>query len=279
MPVIYADILLVLNWLIDYLLLSATAALMHLPSRTWRLVLASFLGGCSACTALIPSLSPLISTAVRLITAGGMTWIAFPWHGGKEWLRRTAVMFILSSALAGLAFALWYFAAPDGFFVLNGAIYYHVSPLTLTVLSVIGYGALWLFGHLFHRQAPANRLYRLMIDAGNGEVSITALYDTGCHLTEPFSGKPVIIAKREAVAATLPAQNTRWIPFETLSGDGLLPAYPLQRAAVVLPGGRQQELGSIYLAVTDRLGQSECDALFGTDVGALIKKEKESIGI
>ena len=39
MPVIYLDVLVVLNWFIDFLLLSSTSRILRLPFKRWRLVL------------------------------------------------------------------------------------------------------------------------------------------------------------------------------------------------------------------------------------------------
>ena len=49
MPVIYLDVLVVLNWFIDFLLLSSTSRILRLPFKRWRLVLGALLGGISSC--------------------------------------------------------------------------------------------------------------------------------------------------------------------------------------------------------------------------------------
>ena len=44
MPVIYIDVLLALNLWIDFILLLATARILRLPRRRWRMVLGALLG-------------------------------------------------------------------------------------------------------------------------------------------------------------------------------------------------------------------------------------------
>ena len=45
MPIVYADVLVALNWVIDFLLLSATALFLHIPLNRVRVTLSSLIGG------------------------------------------------------------------------------------------------------------------------------------------------------------------------------------------------------------------------------------------
>ncbi len=56
MPVIYLDVLVVLNWFIDFLLLSSTSRILRLPFKRWRLVLGALLGGISSCLIFLPAM-------------------------------------------------------------------------------------------------------------------------------------------------------------------------------------------------------------------------------
>ena len=49
MPVIYIDVLLALNLWIDFILLLATARILRLPRRRWRMVLGALLGAATSC--------------------------------------------------------------------------------------------------------------------------------------------------------------------------------------------------------------------------------------
>lgn len=69
MPVIYLDVLVVLNWFIDFLLLSSTSRILRLPFKRWRLVLGALLGGISSCLIFLPAMPFYLSMLVKL--AGG----------------------------------------------------------------------------------------------------------------------------------------------------------------------------------------------------------------
>ena len=72
MPVIYLDVLVVLNWFIDFLLLSSTSRILRLPFKRWRLVLGALLGGISSCLIFLPAMPFYLSMLVKL-AAGSLS--------------------------------------------------------------------------------------------------------------------------------------------------------------------------------------------------------------
>ena len=66
MPVIYIDVLLALNLWIDFILLLATARILRLPRRRWRMVLGALLGAATSCLIFLPDLPTAAATAVKL---------------------------------------------------------------------------------------------------------------------------------------------------------------------------------------------------------------------
>ena len=293
MPVIYLDVLLALNLFIDFLLLTATGRILRLARKRWRLVLGAGVGAASCCLVLVPALPGPLSLLFKLAAACLIIRVAFRWQGVRAYIKQLLVFLVASSVFAGLAFALWFFAAPDGFYVLDGVVYYNASPLLLAALTVVSYFALSLYERFTRKRAPEGRDYRLMIDAGAGKAVLRALYDTGHHVTDVFSGSPVAIVRYEALAPCLPEElrqavrgamsrggaiedaavksRLRMIPLRTVSGTGLLPAFQPRSAVLGTPAGRSADVTGIYLAVCDTLGRGEYDALIGTDIVSLLE--------
>lgn len=59
---------------------------------------------------------------------------------------------LLSALFGGVAYALWFFAAPAGFYVVGGVVYYDVSPLMLTALTVVSYAAVSVWDRLTRKE-------------------------------------------------------------------------------------------------------------------------------
>lgn len=307
MPVIYIDVLLALNLFIDFLLLLATVRILRISYRRWRLVLGALFGSICSTLIFLPDLNMVLSTAVKLVSAAMIMLISFKWMGVMAYIKQLTVFFVISTLFAGVAMAVWFFAAPTGFYVQGGIVYYDVDPLTLVILTVISYGVIWAYDRVTQKKQPKNRDYRLLIDCGGGTAGVRALYDTGNGLTELFSGSPVVVVRYAAIASVLPpalqqalrTQASGWktgedagdeeaapavgdtavrtavrsrlrlVPFQSVGGNGLLPAFQPAHITVVAQNGASRDITGAYVAVCDTLGRGEYEALIGSDIADL----------
>lgn len=273
---LYLDILLLLNWWIDYLLLLGVRRTLGGGGRPWRLALGALVGALSCLVLFLPPLSVWLSLAFKLAAALLMVLVAFRWQGWAGLLRRTLLLFILSAGLAGLCGALYFFVAPAGFYVVNGVVYYAFPPLLLVGLTVVCYGLLTLSDWLTRRRAPRQHTFTVEVTQGERLVSFLCLYDTGNHLVEPFSGFPVLVVERDVVQQLRPVPDSadsiptgegwRLIPYETVGGGGLLPAFIPQKIVVHTPKGHHA-VRDCYVAVCPRLGRGEYRGLMGSALG------------
>ena len=274
--VIYIDILLALNWWIDFLLLLGVRRAMGGGVRSWRLALGALVGALSCFVLFLPPMSVWLSLLIRLLAAALMVTVAFRRRSWQDWGRRVILLFALSAGLAGLCGALYFFLAPQGFYVFNGVMYYSVPPLLLVALTVVCYGLLWLSEQLLRRRAPKEHLFRVRLTHEGRTVTFPCLYDSGNHLVEPFSGRPVLVVERGVAEELLPVPpsvedmpaQTGWrlIPYDTLGGSGLLPAF-LTDSATVLRRDTEHRLPECYVAVCERLGRGEYSGLMGSELG------------
>lgn len=270
--VIYIDILFALNWWIDFLLLLGVRRATGGSGQSWRLAVGALVGAVSCLVLFLPPLSVWVSLLIRLAAAVLMVTVAFGCRR-QGWMRRVAVLFALSAGLAGICGALYFFLAPAGFYVFNGVVYYSVPSLLLVALTVVCYGLLWLFEQVLRRRAPREHLFRVSLAYADRCVTFSCLYDSGHHLIEPFSGKGVLVVERQVAEDLLTAipsvadlpTGWRLIPYNTLGGDGLLPAF-LPTSATAWIHGQEHELPSCYVAVCDSLGRGEYQGLMGADM-------------
>lgn len=272
---IYIDLLVALNWWIDYLLLLGVRRALGGGARPWRLVIGALVGAMFCLVLLLPELPLWADLLIKLAGAVAMVLVAFRWQGWRGLARRSFLLFVLSAGLAGLCGLLYFFVAPQGFYVFNGVVYYAVSPLLLVALTVACYGVMWLSERYLRRRAPQGRLYRVSLTMGERSVVFPCLYDSGNHLVEPFTGKPVLVMERETLSPLLEVPDPeclpvghgwRLVPYDTLGGSGLLPAF-LPDKLVVMTRSGLVELSGCYIAVCDSLGRGEYHGLMGSALG------------
>ena len=218
MKTVYLDELFLLNLVIDYFLLLATARICALPFRRGRFAAAAALGGLWCSLALVPALSFLRLPVMHPVLALGMTLIAF---GRERRIFRCFFAFLGVSALFGGA-------------VYAAALYRGISSsgpllrLDMRVL-VLSFALCWAVVSLVFRRSAKNAaraLREVTLERKGRQVSFRALEDTGNDLYDPLTGCAALVAEADALDALFPE-----IPPACLRGS---PA----DAVVRLPGSR-----------------------------------------
>ena len=98
---VYLDLVVLLNFLVDFLLLLGTNRLAGFPSEGKRLVSAAALGGLYSAGCMLPGFRFLGNILWRLVSLAGIAGIAFGWN--RSTLKRCGVFVLLSMALGGIA--------------------------------------------------------------------------------------------------------------------------------------------------------------------------------
>ena len=202
MTVIYVDTLFLLNATVDYLLLLAAARLAGEPLARLRFLLGAALGGLYAVAIFLPGLSFLARPPCRLAAAVLMVLAAF-WKS-RRLLRQVVIFLALSCAFGGGVLAIGLLGG-RGLTLSNGVLYSGMD-LKIVLLSAAGcYGALTLlFQRTGRHTAAAGELRPVRLTLGERQVSLIALVDTGNTLTDPATGRPVLVAEADCVEELLP---------------------------------------------------------------------------
>lgn len=256
MTVVYIDEVFLLNAVIDYLLLLSAAKLAGEPLYRGRMALGAVLGGLYAAGVFLPGLGFLSHPACKAAAAVGMCLLAF---GSSRLLLRVSLVFLgVSAAFGGGVLALQLFwGAPA------------VLDLKTVLLSAAG---CYLFITLIFRRTARHtggELASAELTLGGKRCRLTALVDTGNTLTDPATGRPVMVAEGERATPLFPAgeapgpeelsdpvaalarrekDGRRWrlLPYRAVGVDhGLLLAVRVDRAMV---GG--EDYGPILVALS-----------------------------
>lgn len=274
---IYADIFVIVNLYIDFFLLWCVRGFLRLPAKTWRLVAGGLAGALCALAGLLP-LPPWLALLAGGGAALGAAAAAFCPMAWRVLLRAWLCLWAFSFLLAGFFLFLIRFFAPRHVAVVGSAIYLDLSLPLLLAFTCAAYGAFWAFGRLFPRESAILRLCRLRVENQGACVEITAKADTGNALREPFSGLPVVVCEAAAIKPAAPAaawgfletgaapqagDGLRLVPYESLGGSGVLPAFRPERVVDTKTG---REL-PCYLALhKQRLSSGQFAALYNPDL-------------
>ena len=110
---------------------------------------------------------------------------------------------------------------------------------------------------LRRKRKNVQRFYEVLVGQGEAEVKLTALYDTGNGLMDPYVKEPVHIVSKETLKA-IGGEETfafRLLPFSSVGcKDGMLKAFSVERIRI-LGDGAAYEISPAVLALAE-------DALF-----------------
>lgn len=229
--VVYADGVMGLNFLVDWLLLLGVNRLAGYPPGAGRTAAAAAVGGGYAGICLIPGLSFLSSFFWQMASLGLISVTAFGFS--RSAFSRGMLFVLLSMAMGGLAVSV---QAGDflGLVLCAGA---------LALLCRMG----------FRGHSPGRQLVPVRIWHQGKSVELLALRDTGNTLRDPVTGERILVADAgvaeellgiPAALLTDPVEavrqgnvpGMRLIPCHTVGSSGFLLAYRLERVEV---GGKR----------------------------------------
>lgn len=268
--VIYADILIVINIIVNYLLLRASAAITGCQFKAVRFLLASAAGGVFSLVIFIENIPVWLNAIIKTVFLLIMVFIAFGAKSLKSFLKCCGAFFLSNFAFAGIMLALNFTVMPNASIYKNGVVYFDIDIFTLTVAAVACYAILSLISRFTKSKIPQKSIYPIRITYGEKSVEGKALFDSGNSLCDCFSGKPAIIAEKDFVKKIYAQneltdmKNFRLIPFSTIQSGGALPAFMADKAAIMTEGN-WLEAEDIYIAVTEKkIVSGGYSALIGT---------------
>lgn len=257
--IVYADILIILNLAVDYILLRAAAFLQHLNPPLWRMLLSSLAGGISSLYIFLPPQGAVLDILFRTAVCAAMTFICFGFGKIKRFLRSFGVFLLVTFGYGGAMTALWYLLKPSGMTVINSVVYFNISPAVLIFSSVAAYFLLRLLSLIFSGTSKLAERCEITVSAGSNSITMEGIVDTGNSVEDIFGGGEVIIADGEYVKTlfgeTDPALNKeiqsryRVMPCGTVTGGGTLEAFRCD-TALVSDGKRNVRLNKPILAIS-----------------------------
>lgn len=237
---LYADVVLLNNFAMDFLLLTAVKKLLRLETRRFGCILAALTGAVYSLVILLLPF-PLAFWQVFLVSIGMsilMAALAFRLKGRKELLRAVSGLYFASVMAAGVMELFRLLGCFSAFWLYGLALFLSVW-LSFRLWGMVSACAL--------RQ---KNLYQVELWLGEKKQTVTALLDTGNHLTEPISGEPVSILWGGAAKELLnESEGIFCIPFHSVGREhGVLLAVRADRMEIQMEGFRQV-IENPYIAV------------------------------
>lgn len=232
---VYVDVLLVVNLIVDFFLLKITFKLLKTDPKPIRVLISSGIGAVSSLYIFFPESTAFINITYQLIIGSLIMLTALGFKSLKYFLRSVAVFFTVTCVYGGIMTALWQVLKPKGMVINNSVVYFNISPLVLILSTVSGYFLYLFLNKIFALPSKTAKKCSLNLYALGKSVGLTGIIDTGNSITDVLSNSEIIIVDK-AVAVSLlgtedfsndPLYATRYrtIPCETVMGRSLLEGF------------------------------------------------------
>ena len=215
---IFVDVVAILNFLVDFLLILGTNRLTGFQPDYGRAAASAALGGVYGASCLLPGFWFLAGIHWRAVCLFLMAVIAFGWN--RSALQRGSIFVLLSMALGGIALGMGQGSA---------------------MMLILSAGVTWLLCRISFRGSVGGGEYvTVKLFWEEKQMSIIALKDTGNTLRDPLTGEQVLVAGAdigEKLLGLTPHQLCH--PIETLttakiSGLRLIPYHAVGQPGAML---------------------------------------------
>lgn len=233
--VVYVDVLLVVNLIVDFFLLKITFKLLRVNPKPIRVLISDLLGAISSLYIFFPESTAFINITVQLVISSLMMLSALGFKTLKYFLRAVGVFFAVTCVYGGIMTALWQVLKPKGMVINNSVVYFNISPVVLIAFTAVGYFLYLFLSKILVLPSKTAKRCSLTLYALGKSVGLTGIIDTGNSITDILSNGEIIIVDKAVVMSLLgtedilsdPVYATRYrtVPCETVMGRSLLEGF------------------------------------------------------
>ncbi len=216
---VYLDLILIVNFLFDFIILLSTSILLKRNIKIFKIILGALFGSLTTISLFI-KLNSIELFLFKFIISIFMILITFNFKNIRYFIRNIYYLYVVSIVLGG---SLYFINNQIGYkndgilFINNGV---HINVVLAIILSPIVL-------HIYIKQlkllrSDYNKYYKIKIVMESKNIyEFNAFLDTGNKLVDPYKRRPIILV-RENIIKDSDINRTILVPYYTISGEGLL---------------------------------------------------------
>lgn len=240
---IYVDLVLLLNFAFDFLLLTSVSIILRRNISLNKLLLGSFLGSLSILTLFFPITNTqlfLIKITISIL----MTILTFGYKDLKYTLRNLFYLYSASLILGG------------GLYALNIQTTFHnnglsvsTNKMNLNFIFLIMFSPIIIYSYTKQAILLKNtysNYYKVDVHLKNNKIiHCNAFLDTGNKLKDPYQKRPIILINKKALIHDINEFEMILVPYMTVNNTGLLQCIPIHKIQIHGIGSRENVLVGI----------------------------------
>ncbi len=225
---IYVDLVLALNFFLDFLLLIGVSLILKRNTKIIRLILGATLGSISILSLFIP-VSSLLLFIIKIIISIIMSLASFGFKNIRYTLNNLVYLYLLSIILGGFLYCI-----NDEFsYKREGLIFFH-NGFSINIILVLIISPIIIFVYVKKSRKlkeEYSKYYEVAITLLNGKkISLTGFLDTGNTLYDPYQKRPILVINK----SVLNGYNPRCIlvPCYTVNKESMMRCFRIKKIVV-----------------------------------------------
>jgi len=221
---IYLDLIFLLNFLFDFLLLTCVSVILRRNVKLKRIFLGAFAGSLSIFL-LFLKINNIELFILKIMISLVMVLLTFEYRDLKYTARNLLYLYTSSILLGGFLYLL----NVEFSYKQDGLIFYH-SGLSINwiVLLLLGPFILYLYGkQALHLKYHYSNYYQVDIYFKDGLIlSLNGYMDSGNKLYDPYRHRPIVLMNQNN---HILEENYIFVPYDALNYHGLLKCIPTEK--------------------------------------------------
>ena len=216
---IYLDLVLILNFIFDFLLLTSVSVFLRRNVSLTRLIIGSFLGSVSIFS-LFLNINSFQLFLIKLFISVIMCLTTFSYRNLKYTSKNMFYLYTTSMILGGFL----YFLNVEFAYKQVGLVFYH-NGLSINVIVLIVLSPVILYFYSKQIKELKNNYsnyYKVKIKINNHIIRCNGFLDTGNKLEDPYFHKPVIILDKRKIVFDINEFEMILVPIITANGTSLI---------------------------------------------------------
>ena len=217
---VYIDIILIVNFLFDLLILSGTRYLLKRKTSFYRIIIASLFGEISIILIFLP-LSPISLFLSKLLISIFMLLVAFSYKNYTYFKNNFLYFYLLSIILGGITYFLkTSFRIKSNDLLSNVIVLLLISPYLICKYYI----------KMREYKININLRHNIDIYINNRKYSYLAYIDTGNRLKDPYKRRPVILVNDKKLKFKY--EESILVPFKTLNNSGVVKCMKIDKVVL-----------------------------------------------
>lgn len=270
--IIYADILVVTNMLVNYFLLLIAAKLDKIQFKSLRIILSAFIGGISSLYILLQIDNTFIDFSVKTVLCFIMVLVAFGFKGFKCFIRSSFYLLAATFIFAGVMLLLGNVFKSKSIIVNNSTVYFDISAVMLIISAIVVYLVITVILFFTHKKAFKTQICDIKVEFGEYSADLKGFFDTGNYLSDNFSDNAVILVDKKSFisqntknAESIYKKRYRVLPCETVNGCSILEGFRADRMIIVLSGKKTEFINPLIMFSNTPI-KDEYNAILNTEI-------------